>query len=194
MLEGEEPTNEFRDKSFQKYDAVVTNAPLTATTKQLGLMQLLAVQERTGIKIPPKFLLDDITIQDKDKLIELIEQQQQQESQQQQQMAELQMENQRIVNESLQSKAYSDRALADERLQKGQLEQFQIMTAHNKSEHEKAAATLDMVKAAREVQSMDVDDMVKVFSLIENIQKRQDENQLREIELSTSNQGKQNGT
>lgn len=184
MIE-EEPTNEFRDKSFQKYDAVVCNAPLTSTTKQLGLSQLLGLQER-GIQIPVSYLMENLVIQDKDKLIEAVEKQQQAQQQQEQQMAQLQMENQRIVNESLQSKAMSDRSLGQEREAKGRLEQIQIQTAFNKSEHEKASATLNMVKAAHEVQSMKVEDFVKVFSLIESIQSRHDENAIK--------QGVANGT
>jgi hypothetical protein len=170
----EDPTNEFRDKSFQKYDAVVTNAPLTTTTKQLAYLQKYTLW-KDGLPIPPDMLLKDLEIQDKDKLIESIQQQQQAQQQQQEQMAQLQMKNQQIVNESLESKAMSDRALGEERIQKGHLEQFQIKTALNKSEHEKQAATLNMVKAAHEVQSMKVDDFVKIFTLIENIQNRQDE-------------------
>ena len=83
--------------------------------------------------------------------------------------------NQRIVNESLQSKALSDRSLAEERMMKGRLEQVQIKTAYNKSEHEKATAVLDSVKAAKEVQSMHVEDFVKVFSLIEEMKSNQEE-------------------
>lgn len=183
----EEPTNEFRDKSFQKYDAVVVNAPLTATTKQLAYLQKYSLW-KDGLPIPPDQLLSDLTIQDKDKLIQAIQQQQQAQQQQQEQMAQLQMQNQQIVNESLQSKAESDRALAAERIQKGQLEQFQIATAHNKSQHEKASATLDMVKAAKEVESMHIEDIVKVFSLIENIQKRQDETSIKQREVANVQQ------
>jgi hypothetical protein len=168
MIE-EEPTNEFRDKSFQRYDAVVTNAPLTATTKQLAYLQKYSLW-KDGLPIPPAMLLADLTIQDKDKLIEAIEATQKQEQQQQQQMAQLQMENQRIVNESLQSKAMSDRSLANEREQKGRLEQVQIETAYNKSKHELASATLNTVKAAHEIDSMKVEDFVKVFTLIKDIQ------------------------
>lgn len=177
---GEDPTNEFRDKSFQKYDAVVTNAPLTATTKQLAYLQKYSLW-KDGLPIPPDQLLSDLTIQDKDKLIESIQKQQQQEKQQQQQMAQLQMENQKIVNESLQSKAMSDRALGEERVRKGELEQYQIMTAHNKSEHEKAAAQLDEVKAIAEVKAMGVDSFVKIFDLIQNIHNGQDKTNKKEV-------------
>jgi hypothetical protein len=188
MIE-EDPTNEFRDKSFQRYDAVVANAPLTNTTKQLAFIQKYQLW-KDGLPIPVDQLLADVDMQDKDKLIESIQQQQQQQQQQQEQMAQLQMENQRIVNESLQSKAMSDRALAEERIQKGYLEQFQIATAHNKSKHELAAAHLDQVKAVKEVESMGIEDFVKVFSLIENIQKRQDD---KEIAMSQQKEVK-NGT
>lgn len=173
MIE-EEPTNEFRDKSFQKYDAVVTNAPLTATTKQLGFAQLLGLHER-GIQIPVSYLLDQVVVQDKDKLIAAIEQEQKAQQEQQQQIAQLQMENQRIVNESLQSKAMSDRGLAAEREMRGRLEQVEILTKYNESEHQKAATMLDKVKTVKEVESMRVDDFVKVFQLIENMQAREDE-------------------
>lgn len=184
MIE-EEPTNEFRDKSFQKYDAVVTGAPLTATTKQLSYLQKYSLW-KDGLPIPPDQLLADLTIQDKDKLVEAIQQQQQQQQQQQKQMAELQMQNQKIVNESLQSKAESDRALAQERMQKGQLEQMSIMTKYNESEHQKAATILDQAKAAKEIESMGVSDFVSILTLIDNITNKQNE--------KVSKQGVSNGT
>jgi len=176
MIE-EEPTNEFRDKSFQRYDAVVTNAPLTATTKQLAYLQKYSLW-KDGLPIPPDQLLSDLTIQDKDKLIEAIQKTQEGQQQQEQKMAELQMQNQQIVNESLQSKAMSDRALAEERTQKGHLEQVSLLTKYNESEHQKASTMLDKVKAAKEVESMHIENFVKVFSLIENIQKRQDDKEI----------------
>ena len=51
----------------------------------------------------------------------------------------------------------------------------------------KSLAVLDKVKAAKEVESMHVEDFVKVFSLIESIQKRQDENKFKQQEVEVSN-------
>jgi hypothetical protein len=101
-------------------------------------------------------------------------------------MAQLQMQNQQIVNDSLIAKQHSDQSLANEREAKGRLEQVQIETAYNKSEHEKSSATLNMMKAAHEVQSMKIEDFVKVFSLIESIQKRQDDNVIKKQEIQNS--------
>lgn len=176
----EQPTNEFRDRSFQKYDAVITQAPLTSTTKQLAFLQKYTLW-KDGLPIPVDQLLADVTIQDKDKMVEAIQQQQQAEQQQAQQMAELQMQNQAIVNESLQSKAQSDRALAAERIQRGELEQYEIVTQYEKANHEKAMAVYNMAKAAKEVESMGVEDIVKVFTLIDNLQKSQNEIKQQEV-------------
>jgi hypothetical protein len=180
----EEPTNEFRDKSFQKYDAVVTNAPLTATTKQLAFLQKYTLW-KDGLPIPPDQLLSDLVIQDKDKLIESIQQQQKKQEEQQMQMAQLQMQNQQVVNESLQSKAESDRALAQERIQKGHLEQVSLMTKYNESEHMKALTTLDKAKAAKEIESMGIADFVSIMDLINNIQNKQDDKVKQEVSRGT---------
>jgi hypothetical protein len=192
MIE-EEPTNEFRDKSFQKYDAVIANAPLTDTSRQLAFRQKYFLW-KDGFPVPPDQVMDDLDIQDKDKLMEAIQKQQQAQQQQEQQMAQLQMQNQQIVNESLQSKAMSDRGLAAEREQKGKLEQISIMTKFNESEHMKNLATLDKVKAAKEVESMGIDDFVKIFDLINNMQSREDEKSAREQESLMKNQEVTSGT
>ncbi len=193
MIE-EEPTNEFRDKSFQKYDAVVTNAPLTATTKQLAYLQKYSLW-KDGLPIPPDQLLADLTIQDKDKLIEAITKAQEQKSQQEQQMAQLQMQNQQIVNDSLQAKAESDRGLANERMQRGRMEQMQVLTKYNESEHQKASAMLDKVKTVKEIESMRIEDFAKIFTLIDNISAREDEKNMQQMQLTNKQeQGEQNGT
>ena len=183
----EEPTNEFRDKSFQQYDAVVANAPLTDTTRQLAFRQKYFMW-KDGFPIPPDQVMNDLDIQDKDKLMESIAKQQQAQQQQQQQMAQLEMENQKIVNESLQSKAMSDRALGQERVRRGELEQMSVMTKFNESEHMKSLAVLDKVKAAKEIDSMGIEDFVKIFSLIDNIRNREDEKQLKQQEAVNGTQ------
>ncbi len=164
----EEPTNEFRDKSFQKYDAVVADAQMTNTTKQLAFAKAYNLW-KDGLPIPMEFLLKNVDLPEKEKMIEVMQQQQQAQQQQQEQMAQLQMQNQQVVNESLQSKAQSDRALADERTRKGELEQIQIVTAFEKAEHEKQAATYNAVKAAAEVEAMGVENFVKIFELVQNL-------------------------
>lgn len=179
MIE-EEPTNEFRDKSFQKYDSVVARAPLTDTSRQLAFRERYFLW-KDGFPIPPDQVLVDLDIQDKDQLIEAIQKQQQQQQQNEQQMAELQMQNQQVVNESLQSKAISDRSLAAEREMRGRLEQVSIHTKFNESEHQKALTALDTAKAAKEIESMGVKDFVDVFSLIQSMKEMENTKEQQEV-------------
>jgi hypothetical protein len=183
----EDPTNEFRDKSFQKYDAVVTNAPLTSTTKQLAYLQKYTLW-KDGLPIPVDMLLSDLTIQDKDKMVKAIQEKQQQEQQMQQQQMQLQMENQKIVNESLQSKAYSDQSLGAERLAKIKLDQAINEERISRAHEERDQGTLAKIKAAKELEGMDVDNFVKIFSLIQNISNSEYEKE------QNSMKEKQNGT
>lgn len=106
-------------------------------------------------------------------------------------MAQLQMENQRIVNESLQSKASSDRSLGNEREMRARLEQIEVLTKYNESEHQKASALLDSVKAAKEIESMNVEDFVKIYGLIEQIKAN---SSIKQEEIVVQNPGVENGT
>lgn len=170
----EPPTNEFKDKSFQKYDAVVTNAPLTATTKQLSFLQKYTLW-KDGLPIPPDMLLEDLTIQDKDKLVESIQQTQQQQQKQQEMQFKLQMENQKVVNESLKAKQYSDESLGSERIAKIQLDKALNEERISRAHEERDQGTLAKIKAAKELETMDIDNFLKVFDLIQNITAREHE-------------------
>lgn len=172
MLE-EDPTNEFRDKSFQKYDAVVANAQLTTTTKQLAFAQKYQLW-KDGLPIPVDMLLQDVDLQDKDKLIQAIQQQQQQQAEQQQQMAQLQMENQRIVNDSLIAKQHADNSLGEERLAKIQLDRALNEERIARAHEERDQGTLAKIKAVKEFENMDIDNFVKIMSIINDITNKQE--------------------
>lgn len=166
---GEKPTDEFWHKNFQKYNCVVTNAPLTATTKQLSFLQKYHLW-KDGLPIPVDQLLEDLTIQDKDKMVAAIQQAQQQQQQMQMQQAQLQMQNQQIVNESLQSKAMDDRALAMEHVAKIQLDKAQVVEKLAAAERQRDEASLAKIKTVKEIETMDVDNIEKIVQLIHTIQ------------------------
>ena len=181
----EEPTNEFRDKSFQKYDSEVTNAPLTATTKQLAFKQKYQLW-KDGLPIPIESLLEDLTIQDKDKMIAEIKKAQESQQKAQEQQMQLQLQNQQIVNESLQSKAMSDRSLGEERVAKIQSDHAVNVERIARAHRERDQGTLDKVKAAAEIESMGVDNFHKVMELIHNIQSATRGHDRAEIEMMTN--------
>lgn len=169
---GEMPSDEFRNLSFQKYDCVVTNAPLTSTTKQLAFLQKYRLW-KDGLPIPVGTLIEDLVIQDKDKLVQSIEQAQQQQQQMEQMQAQLQMQNQSIVNESLQSKSMSDRSLAQERLAKIKTDQAANIEKISKSIQDRDEGTLAKIKTIKEMQGLDVDTLAKQFALIQSMQQHE---------------------
>ncbi len=194
----EGPTNEFRDKSFQKYDAVVTNAPLTATTKQLAYLQKYNLW-KDGLPIPVDQLLSDLTIQDKDKMIEAIQKQQERQQQMEEQQFKLQMQNQQVVNNSLEAKAFSDQSLGQERLAKIQLDNALNQERIARAYEERDQGTLAKIKAVKEFETMDTDNFVKIFDLIQNISNSQHDKEMRQQEISQNQQqisqkGAKNGT
>src|SRR5208282_4966064 len=71
ILGGEEPSPQFYNKAFGRYNAVVEEGLNTATQKQMNFAQLLQLRE-VGVPIPDDLLLDAATIQNKTKLVEAV--------------------------------------------------------------------------------------------------------------------------
>lgn len=73
---GEEPTENFYNKTFAKYHVTVAEGVNTAVQQQQQFMQLVELNQILGGIIPAKFILQHATIQGKQELIEALEQQQ----------------------------------------------------------------------------------------------------------------------
>lgn len=73
---GREPDPEFLTKTFSKYDVLVEEGLNTTIQKQQNFRQLLELNQLLGGVIPPKYILEKATIQDKNQLIEAIDAQQ----------------------------------------------------------------------------------------------------------------------
>ena len=161
---GEEPTQEFYNKAFQTYDAIVEECPLTVTQKQLALQQALYLKEM-GIPIPTSYLIKNMNIPDKDELMEQIAATEQAQQEQEQQMAQLQMQQLHVDNETKVSYAEAQRALAAERMNKVQLDAALSAERIQRSDEDRTNAVLNLVKAAHEIQTLDVDNLTKAMNL-----------------------------
>lgn len=153
---GEEPTSEFDNKAFFKYGCKVVQGALTETQQQLQLQQLLYFRESTGINIPARVIIEASTLQNKDKLIEAIEAEEEAQKKAQEQLHQIQM--QQIAVETAQKMGYakSQEALATERLAKVQLDKAINAERIQRAEEDKTAAALNLVKAVKEIQGMDI--------------------------------------
>lgn len=172
---GEEPTPEFDDKAFFTYGAKVIQGVLTETQQQLELSQLFELQTRFGEIFPPDEIVEAMTIQNKDRIIEKMTKAQQSQQQQQQQMAQLQMQQMQVENQVKMAKAEADKSLSEERSAKIHTDIAIAEDKLKRADREDTQSLLNFVKIIRELQSMDLDDIMKNVQIIKALEEKQDE-------------------
>ena len=167
---GEEPTQEFDDKAFFKYGAKIVQGALTDTQQQLELAQIFELQQRFPDTFPPDEVIEAMTIQNKDRIIEKIEANKKQMAEQQQQMQQMQMQQMQVENETKLAYAESQRGLAAERISRITTDvavaEDKLKRAHN----EDTASLLNMIKAIKELQGMDITHLQQQVQLLLSIQ------------------------
>lgn len=164
----EEPSEQFYNRAFGKYDSVVEEASLTATQRQLAFKTAIYLKE-IGIPIPTSFLIKNMSIPDKDELIEQISAIEQSQNEQQQRMADMQIQQMRIDNETKLSYADSQRALAQERINKTQLDAAVSAERLQRADADRTGAVLNLIKAAKEIQAMDIEHLERAVMLAKTI-------------------------
>lgn len=164
ILEGKQPTAEFYNKSFGRYNAVVEEGLNTATQKQMQFAQLLQLRE-AGVPIPDDQLLQAATIQNKKELIESISAIKQQQAQMAQAQAQSLQELQHAQTEVAHSRAMADHGLGLERLSRIQENQALAQERKAAAEKDKEAALLSAVKALKEIDDIDIRQIQKLMEL-----------------------------
>lgn len=183
----EQPTKEFYDAEFTKYDVTVQEGILTDTQRQMYFRQLVDLRQ-LGAPVTGEMLAKAAPIQGKSEYIEQLadnEQQQAQQAQQQQQVQQQLLDSQRQMS---QAKAISDIALSKER--------FTRAVANMGLEDERASAAVEnradsalkRAKAAKELESMDDERLMKYISIIRMMEEmnRAKEEQVKEDDVQIS--------
>ena len=160
----QEPTQQFYNKAFGKYDAAVEEGMNTTTQRQMQFAQLLQLRE-VGVMVPDDLLLEASTVQDKKKLVEAVQRNQQQAQQLQQMQLQASMQEQQARTQLAQARAQADRGLGLERLSR--IDENQALAVERRAEAEKdqEAALLNLVKALKEIESIDIIHLEKLIAL-----------------------------
>jgi hypothetical protein len=164
ILQGEQPAPQFYNKAFGRYGAAIEEGLNTTTQKQMNFAQLLQLRE-VGVPIPDHLLLDAATIQDKKKLVDAVQQQSQQAQQQQQQQMQLQMQQLQADAQLKSARAQADHGLAVERTSRVQENRALAIKQMHEANRQDEAATLDKVRALRELESMDIEHIERLLTL-----------------------------
>ncbi len=167
---GEEPTAEFDDKAFFTYGAKVVQGVLTETQQQLELAQLFELQQRFGEIFPADEIVENMTIQNKDRILEKMMKAQQAQQQQQQQMAQLQMQQIQVDNETKLGYAAGQKALAKEREAKIFTDVAVAEDKLKRAHTEDTAALLNVLKSLKELDGMDLTQLQQKLNLLNDLQ------------------------
>lgn len=166
LVTKEQPSAEFYDKRFGKYDAVCAEAPLTETQQQLFFRQLLQFKTMEA-PIPWSTILESYPGQGFDKIMEDIKRQEQQQMQMQQAQAQAEMQDKAVINDLLIKEGHIKMASAAEKLAK--------------AEEDRAQAGHERALAYKELESLDMDNINKFIDTIlklENAEARSPEHAL----------------
>lgn len=196
---GEKPDKSIFNKDFVKYDIEVQESVLTDTQRQIYFKQLLDLYTVTGgvqsSVVTPDMLAKAAPLQGKTEFNKQIEENFKAQQQAQQQAA--QKEQARIQSELEYNKAASIEKIA------GAKERFTRAVANMGLEDSRASeaitarssATLDKIKALKELQSMDDDRLLKYLRIISMLEEESklDENEIKSDDISTSALGNKLG-
>lgn len=169
----EEPIPEFEHKAFLNYDIRVEEGVNTTTQRQVAFAQMLQLHEM-GIPIPPEFLLAEATVQNKDKLIEAIQQQQQQQQQAEQMKQQVEMALVQAQMKDLEAKSIANQGLGVERLSR--VEENRLLAEERRTQaiENIEEAKLAKMKMLRELEDMDLNKIQRLLQIANEIKINQD--------------------
>jgi len=175
ILEGEEPSQQFYNKAFGRYGCAIEEGLNTTTQKQMYFAQLLQLRE-VGIPIPDTTILEAATLQNKEKLVQQMQQQAEQQQQAQQMQLQMAMQEQQAKIELAQARATADEGLGVERLSRVQENQALAVERRAAAIKDQDQGLLDLIRAAKELEGMDLahlEQLIAMAQLVKNNEQAQ---------------------
>lgn len=160
----EEPSKQFYNKAFGKYDAAVEDGLNTTTQKQMQFAQMLQLRE-AGVPITDEDLLKAATMQNKDEIIENMEKQKQEQAQVEQMQMQAAVQEQQARTELANARAIADKGLGLERVSR--IEENKALADERRAEavKDRMSGVLDLVKALKEIDSIDLSQIQQLLTL-----------------------------
>lgn len=160
----EEPSPEFYNKDFGNYDCAIEDGFNTTTQRQQQFAQMVQLRN-IGVQIPDEDMLEVATIQNKTEIMERIAQQRQQAQEAQQQQMQMQQQELQLRGQLMQANAHAQQAMGDERLSRINENQALAQERASKAHNEELTGLLNLVKAMKEIQNIDLSQLEKIIQL-----------------------------
>lgn len=165
----EEPSPQFYNRAFGKYDAVVEEGLNTSTQRQMQFAQLLQLREM-GVPVPTEVLIKNSTLQGKDELVQAIQAQEQQQSQMAQAQQEAQTQVLHAQIKDLEAKAMANEGLGVERASRVQENRALAIERLAAADKDHDMGLLDRAKAVKELASIDLEQLERAVSILKMMQ------------------------
>ena len=163
-----DPMPQFYNKAFGIYDAAVEEGLNTTTQRQMQFAQLMQLKE-VGIAIPDEVILESMTIQNKKQLIDTVKAAQEKQAQMEEMQLQAAVREQHSRAENADALAKANTGLGYERMSRIAENQALAEERRAKAISDENLAVLNMVKAIKEVDSMDIDSIHKVVQMLQII-------------------------
>lgn len=166
----EQPTDEFRDRDFGNYDIAIEEGFNTSTQRQLAFAQALQLKEVMGDEFPSSQVIKKATIQDKDEILEEMQQIQQQKQQADQQVAQSAAQEQQATLNMAEAQAEYQKAGAQLRLSEIQENRADTILRVAQSEKDTEQALLNKIKAYKELEGIDLAHLKEIVQIAQSIE------------------------
>ena len=160
----EQPTDEFYNKDFGMYQVDVEAGFNTETQKQQQLAQMLQLRE-LGVAITDVDLLDACTLQNKNKIIERMEKEQQEAAQAKQAAEQAQAQQMALQTELIRANAHAQQGLGDERYSRIEENSALAVERLAQADRDEMTGLMNLVKAMKEIQNADLSQADKLVDL-----------------------------
>jgi hypothetical protein len=137
----------------------------------MHFVQLLQMRE-VGLPIPDEALIEAATIQDKKKLIEMMQQIKQQAAQSQEAQQQVQMQEIQARTDLARSRAIADQGLGLERMSRIEENKAMAVERMHEAQKDDDIALLNLIKALKEIDSMDIEHIERLVGVAHSIQER----------------------
>lgn len=171
---GEEPSDQFYNRAWQKYGATIEEGLNTSTQRQMQFAQLLQLRE-LGIPVPVEVLVQNSTLQNKEDLVKALSAAEQQQSQMAQQQEQAKTAVLHAQIQDLQARSVANEGLGIERASRVQENRALAIERLAEAQRDRDMGTLDRVKAAKELMSIDLEHLQKAVEIIKAMQEDEEE-------------------
>lgn len=165
----QDPSPQFYNKLFGRYDAAIEEGVNTTTQRQMQFAQLLQLKA-SGVPVPDDVLLGAATLQNKQELINSVQQTQQAAAQAQQQQAQLQGQLVQAEAQMAQGRAMADQGAYIERVSRVAENQALAQERQAEAFKDHFAGILDLAKAIKEIEGVDIANIRQVIEIARILQ------------------------